>query len=135
MKIFIILSVCVYFAVSLKLNSDTIEEWEKMISPYKEECIQVSGVNGELANTLYTNLDYPDDNNFKCYVDCLIRKLKFIDSDNNIDIERILKVVHKAHREPAERCAKTIENSFSACEAGFTFTACSIRDVAKAQSG
>uniref|UniRef100_A0A1Y1LX03 Uncharacterized protein n=1 Tax=Photinus pyralis TaxID=7054 RepID=A0A1Y1LX03_PHOPY len=133
MKIFILLSLCTC-ALSLKLNKDTIEQWTAMCRPYEEKCIKQSGVQKELADSKYTNLDYPDDPAFKCYMDCLVRALGFIDSNNKCARDTIMKTAKGVHSDLLDACIEKAEKSSQPCEAGYILAHCGISGTAKLQN-
>ncbi|KAK5647347.1 hypothetical protein RI129_002239 [Pyrocoelia pectoralis] len=134
MKLLILIFVCVHFTFSLKLNQETIEKWNELIRPYNERCISESGVKKELADSLYTNLDYPDDQNFKCYVNCLSRELGVLDSNNKFDKGRLAELTLEDQSELLDSCIKKAEQFSKQCEIGFIFTTCGIISIAKKQN-
>ncbi|KAF5271680.1 hypothetical protein FQA39_LY08003 [Lamprigera yunnana] len=64
-------------------RGEILEEWDKVLSKYKIECIKESGVNRDDAMDIETILTFPDYQNFKCYIKCLQQNLNCIDTEEN----------------------------------------------------
>ncbi|KAB0805562.1 hypothetical protein PPYR_02532 [Photinus pyralis] len=134
MKLLLVVCVCVCFAHSLKLKQETIDKWTEMSHPHVENCVEKSGVDKALADSVYTNLDYPDDQQFKCYMDCMAKKFGVLDSNNKFDQEKISDSTAPLDRKIVDDCVKKAEQSLNTCEVGYVFGTCIILSVAEQQN-
>ncbi|KAK5647348.1 hypothetical protein RI129_002240 [Pyrocoelia pectoralis] len=134
MKQIILFSMCIYLTLSLKLNQDTIDKWNEHIRPHVENCINESGVKKDLADSLFTNLDYPDDGNLRCYMDCMVRRQGLLDSNNKFDKDKIASLTPEGHQEVVDLCIQKAEQLSGPCENGYTFASCVIRSRAEKEN-
>ncbi|KAF5301634.1 hypothetical protein FQA39_LY10681 [Lamprigera yunnana] len=108
----------------LNINKEQIQKWEKMIAPFKSECINESKVDRQLALGALAAGHLPTDENFKCYVKCLYTQLHFIDADGNANVELISKTIDSATAELTHYCFDKHKDESDLCKKVFNYITC-----------
>ncbi|KAK9504207.1 hypothetical protein O3M35_010592 [Rhynocoris fuscipes] len=114
-------------------NSNNVIEKNKL---YAKQCLLKFPVNNSSFEDMYTNYTVPDDKNLKCFLGCILTKLRVIKS-KHIDwrlvrrTHRRLGVDQKTSRKIdilIKRCKKEVIPDFKdVCKLAASFTSCKMK--------
>ncbi|KAF5282733.1 hypothetical protein FQR65_LT02730 [Abscondita terminalis] len=95
-----------------------------MIEPFISECICATGVNPSFVISMLTNLDFPNDACFKCFLKCLANKLNLLNPDGTLYVSAFLKIVPGASAAINVACTNQTIKILDLCEKIWTYTRC-----------
>lgn len=90
-----------------------------------EACLKESHADKELVQKLFTDHEFTEDNNLKCFVKCLYLKLNFMSESGEFDAAEIQKNVHSVNGAVIERC--TALKGTDLCDTAFIVAKCVVQ--------
>ncbi|KAF5279588.1 hypothetical protein FQA39_LY18266 [Lamprigera yunnana] len=110
-------------------RGEILEEWDKVLSKYKIECIKESGVNRDDAMDIEKLLTFPDYQNFKCYIKCLQQNLNCLDTEGNFNEQTIQKLFVSTNEEMVHKCVQETSNENDICKKAYNLAKCVTEEV------
>ncbi|XP_031328569.1 uncharacterized protein LOC116159674 [Photinus pyralis] len=85
MKIVVILCALFPLGLSFKFNipTETLLKYEDLIQPYKAKCILESQIVYDVGSNALLNKEFPEDDNFKCFLKCMGISMGFFNEKEN----------------------------------------------------
>ncbi|KAF5285181.1 hypothetical protein FQA39_LY16748 [Lamprigera yunnana] len=107
-------------------TEDLLKFGDKILSPFKRECIKESGANEDDVIDVEKLLNFPNYQNFKCYINCQYQHLHFVDAEGNFDVPTMLKeLVDMGLSETIiNTCVQKSSNENDLCNKSYTFAKC-----------
>ncbi|KAF5291826.1 hypothetical protein FQA39_LY19401 [Lamprigera yunnana] len=110
-------------------NDELLKSWEKLFEPFRRECIKESGVNEDDVIDIEKLLNFPNYENFKCYLKCQYQHLHFVDTEGNFDVPTMLKEVVGITETVINTCILKASNENDLCNKSYTFGKCCVTEV------
>ncbi|KAK5642786.1 hypothetical protein RI129_008953 [Pyrocoelia pectoralis] len=113
-----------------KVPSQYQKSWDAAASPYKQECIEETGVNKSYADRLFLYSEYHDDDNLKCYLKCLCERLEIVNiSSGTWNKNEILKHISGVTDEIYKTCSDETQDESLLCQKCFDLSKCIARHL------
>ncbi|KAF5290665.1 hypothetical protein FQR65_LT01955 [Abscondita terminalis] len=101
--------------------------WDKLITPFKSECMCRTGVDPVRIPKWVYNYSFPQDSCLKCYIKCTFAHLNVLNPDGTINLEAnsaLNKYVPGRTDNITYPCADKVANETDLCDKMFKFSFC-----------
>ncbi|KAF5287968.1 hypothetical protein FQR65_LT12145 [Abscondita terminalis] len=109
---------------SNKVSDDLIDDWNNIASQYAAECIERTGANPVLVDSMFKEHKLVDEEHVRCYIMCLNEKYEYILPDGNFDGDKIVNDVEHVTYDIMDRCGKKVENEKDLCKKSYLLALC-----------
>ncbi|KAB0793519.1 hypothetical protein PPYR_13139 [Photinus pyralis] len=130
MKVVVILCALFSFALSFKFNipAQTRLKYEAAILPHKAKCILESKVVADLGMNALLNMEFPEDDNFKCFLKCVGTSVGiFKDQEKKFDQQKSMEILGIPST-IYDKCFGEILDQ-NLCDVAFNTAKCVLRNI------
>ncbi|KAK5640220.1 hypothetical protein RI129_011031 [Pyrocoelia pectoralis] len=116
MKILLVIATIFPAIFAFSSNEKTQEE--------HPECLKSSGAKVEYVNQYWNDFQLIDDENFKCYIECVFSSFHLVNDDGIIDKEEFVQDVDKATNDMVDFCNGKVNKPLEKCELFYELLNC-----------
>ncbi|KAF5285175.1 hypothetical protein FQA39_LY16742 [Lamprigera yunnana] len=103
--------------------------WQEMMTPYREKCIKLSGVDEDDVTNAFNTLNFTNNHKLSCYFECQEIQLKFVDPNGNFNISNLANTVMGTDEEMVKECVQEMPRGEDICNKGFSIVKCTVQKI------
>ncbi|KAK5640221.1 hypothetical protein RI129_011032 [Pyrocoelia pectoralis] len=109
---------------SNKSTREIFDQWKKRTQEEHPECLKSTGAKIEDVNQFWDDYKMPNDESFKCYLQCVFSSFRLSNADGTINKEEFVQDVDKASNDMVDACNERLKRPSEKCDLLYELVDC-----------